>query len=69
MTLDPGILFVRHLGKALARSFAERLTLFGRVDAVDADFVLPFVGVEHRDRVAVTHPHDPPGNNPGSPAA
>jgi hypothetical protein len=40
VTLDPGILSVRHLRKALARSLAERLPFLGRVDAGESDLVL-----------------------------
>jgi hypothetical protein len=53
VTLEPGILSVRHLSQALARSLAERLPFLRRIDAVDADFVLALVGIQHGDRVAV----------------
>lgn len=64
MTLDPGILSVRHLCKALARSLSERLPFLRRVDAVDADFVLLLLGVEQRKRVTVSDAHDAALNDP-----
>ena len=64
VALEPRIFFVRHLRKALARSLAERLPFFRRVDAGEADLVLLFLRVEHRDRVTVGDADDAALNDP-----
>ena len=53
VAFDPGILSVRHLGKALARSLSERFTSLSGIDACNPNFVLSLGVVEYRNRVAV----------------
>ena len=51
-------IFAEHeLRQGFLRPLAERLCLFGGINARDPDFVLFAIGVQYGDRVAVRHAH------------
>ena len=65
MTLDSGIFSMRHLCKALARSFSERLTFLRGVDTGNPNLVLALGVIQNRDGVAVRDADDTAGDGPG----
>jgi hypothetical protein len=62
VTLRDRRLPVCEVGQALLRNAAEGLTPFWGVDAIQANDVLALVGIQHRQRVAISHTHDVTGD-------